>query len=206
MSSFFRQAVLVLAVASIVGEAPSPAEAGKSKFNSVLSVGDAAPDWKGLPGVDGKQHGLADYKDSRVVVVVFTCNHCPISKVYADRLKSLARDYADRKVQVVAISVSRHPADGLPQMKAHAAMNKLPYPYLHDASQQTGRDYGATNTPHFFVLDGERRIAYMGAFDDHIEPSKVEKHYVVDAVDAVLNGRAPPVKESLQRGCPIEYD
>jgi peroxiredoxin len=182
------------------------AQAGKAKFNKVLNVGDKAPAWSDLPGVDGKTHSLADYREAKVVVVVFTCNHCPVAKQYAERVAAFVKKY-DKEVQVVAISVSHHGADRLDQMKARAAEKAFPYPYLYDESQQSGRAYGATATPHFFVLNGERRIAYMGAFDDNIvEPEKVEKRYLVDAVDAVLAGKEPAIKESLQRGCAIEYE
>src|SRR5207245_2091386 len=113
---------------------------------------------------------------------------CPVAKQYAERLGAFAKKY-QKDVQVVAISVSHYGADRLDQMKARAAEKAFPYPYLYDESQQSGRAYGATATPHFFLLDGERKIAYMGAFDDNIfEPEKVEKQYLIDAVDALLAG------------------
>jgi peroxiredoxin len=180
--------------------------AGKAKFNKVVNIGETAPVWNDLPGVDDKTHSLEEYHEAKVVVVVFTCNHCPVAKQYTDRLAEFVKKY-EKQVQVVAISVSHHGADRLDQMKARAAEKAYPYPYLYDESQQTGRAYGATATPHFFVLDGERRISYMGAFDDNIfEPEKAEKRYVIDAVDAVLAGKEPQTKESLQRGCAIEYE
>ena len=108
---------------------------------------------------------------------------------------------------MIAISVSRNGADRLDKMKSRASDKKFPFPYLYDESQQSGRAYGATATPHFFVLDSDRKIAYMGAFDDNIfDPEKVEKHFLVDAVDAVLAGNEPQVKETLQRGCAIDYE
>jgi len=183
----------------------SAAEKGKSKFNDVLKIGDKSPDWADLLGVDGKAHSLADYRDAKAVIVVFTCNHCPVAKSYEARLIELAKAY-EKDLQVLAISVSHNGADGLEKMKARAAESKLPYPYLYDASQQSAKSYGATATPHFFLLDGERKIAYMGAFDDNLDLKKVEKHYLPDAVKAVLAGKEPRVRESLQRGCPIEYE
>lgn len=182
------------------------AEAGKAKFNKVLDVGDPAPDWKDLPGTDGKSHRLAEFRKAKALVVVFTCNHCPVAKQYEERLVEFAKKY-EQRVQVVAISVSRNDADRLEKMKARATEAGFAFPYLRDESQQSGRAYGATVTPHFFVLDRDRKIAYMGAFDDNIfEPEKVEKHYLVDAVEAVLAGQEPRVRESLQRGCAIQYD
>jgi peroxiredoxin len=181
------------------------AEKGKSKFNRIVAVGDKAPEWADLPGVDGKAHSLADYRDAKAVVVVFTCNHCPVAKMYEARLIELAQTY-EKDFQVVAISVSHNGADGLEKMKARAAESKLPFPYLFDESQESARRYGATATPHFFLLDGERKIAYMGAFDDNVDSKKVEKHYLADALKAVLAGKEPRVRESLQRGCPIDYE
>jgi peroxiredoxin len=193
------------ALLAAVGGLSHVAGAAKTKFNKVVSVGDAAPDWADLPGVDDKTHSLADYREAKVVVVVFTCNHCPVATMYEERLMEFARKY-EQKVQVVAISVSHNGADGLAKMKARASEKGFPYPYLYDESQKSARRYGATVTPHFFVLDGNRKIAYMGAFDDNFERDKIEKHYLAGAVEAVLAGKEPPVKESLQRGCAIDYE
>lgn len=200
--------ILVLVVASLplLAGRESANAAGKAKFNKVLDIGDQAPDWKDLPGTDDKSHRLAEFREAEVLVVVFTCNHCPVAKQYEGRLIEFAKKY-EKRVQVVGISVSQNDADRLEKMKTRAAEAGFAFPYLRDESQQTGRAYGATVTPHFFVLDRDRKVAYMGAFDDNIfEPQKVEKHYVVDAVDAVLAGKEPRVRESLQRGCAIQYD
>jgi peroxiredoxin len=197
-------AAFLAVLAGIGGLAPM-ADAGKTKFNKVLSIGDAAPDWADLPGVDDKSHSLADFREAKVVVVVFTCNHCPVAKMYEERLMEFARKY-EEKVQVVAISVSHNGADGLAKMKTRAAEKGFPFPYLYDESQKSARSYGATVTPHFFVLDGDRKVAYMGAFDDNFDRDKVEKHYLADAVEALLVGNEPRAKESLQRGCAIEYE
>jgi len=178
----------------------------KAKFNKVLSIGSPAPAWADLPGVDDKKHGLDDLKDANAVVVVFTCNHCPFAKLYEDRLLEFAKKYREQKVEVVAISVNKNPADGLEKMKERATAKEYPFPYLYDESQETGRAFGATVTPHFFLLDGQRKIAYMGAFDDNADIDKVQKRFLVNAVDAVLAGKEPPVKESLQRGCEIPYE
>jgi peroxiredoxin len=115
-------------LAAILAHSPV-SEAAKAKFNKVLSVGEAAPDWADLPGVDDKSHSLADYREAKIVVVVFTCNHCPVAKMYEDRLMNFARKF-DQKVQVIAISVSHNGADGLEKMKGRAAERGMPYPYL----------------------------------------------------------------------------
>ncbi|MBS0265609.1 MAG: thioredoxin family protein [Planctomycetes bacterium] len=180
-------------------------EPGQAKFNKVLKPGDLAPEFRDLPGVDGKSHGLDEYREKRVLVVVFTCNHCPVAKEYAGRLAEFVEKYRDQ-VQVVAISVSPSAADKLDKMQALHAEKPFPYPYLYDESQKSGSAYGAAATPHVFVLDAQRRIAYMGAFDDNYnDVQQVSKRYVVDAVEALLAGKEPPVKESLPVGCPIRY-
>jgi peroxiredoxin len=184
--------------------APSAALAGK--FNRVLNVGDKAPAFASLKNVDGKRHGLADFKRAKLLVVAFICNHCPTAKLYEPRMIAFQKKYAAKGVQFVAISSSRFPADGFKQMQARAKKSGYRFPYLHDPTQTTGRAYGATNTPHFFVLDGKRRIAYMGAFDDNQVLAKVEVHYVTDAVDALLKGKTPEVAETRQFGCEIEYE
>ena len=187
------------------GTASRASAAGKAKFNNVLAIGNTAPNWESLPGVDGKTHSLRDYDEAKAMVVVFTCNRCPVAKTYEERLIEFAKKY-EKTVQVVAISVSRNGADGLAKMRLRASEKGFPFPYLYDDTQMCGRSYGATVTPHFFLLDGERKIAYMGAFDDNFERDKVERNYLIDAVKAVLDGKEPRVRESLQRGCGIEYE
>lgn len=196
----------LLVILTMLVAAVEPAVAGKSKFNKQLGIGDTAPDWKDLPGIDDKRHSLSDYSDANVLVIVFTGNHCPVSKIYDERLLTFARRFSEKKVQIVAINVDRGDGDALKKMKSRAADKRYSFPYLYDGSQQSARSYGATVTPHFFVLDADRKIAYMGAFDDHLTRDKVEKAYLTDAVEALLAGKSPPVKESLQRGCEIQFD
>jgi len=180
------------------------AQAGK--FNKALSVGDAAPAWEGLPGVDGKTNALADLKDAKAVVVIFSCNHCPVAQAYEERIQQLTKDFKDRGVKLVAISVSRFPQDDFAKMHAHAKERSFNFPYLQDLSQETGRRYGATNTPQVFVLNAEKKIVYMGAFDDAWDaPDEVKEPYTRLAVEAVLAGKTPEVQETRQVGCTIEY-
>lgn len=195
-----KHLIAVLAVAT----AATSAEAGK--FNATLSAGDAAPEFKDLPGVDGESHSLADYADAKAVVVVITCNHCPIARGYETRLLDLAKAYRERGVQFIAVSCSLLEADRLPAMKERAKSSGYPFPYLHDESQQTARDYGASVTPEVFLLDGERKIAYLGAIDDQwTSADNVKRHYLRDALEAVLAGQAPETFESKPVGCPIQF-
>ena len=177
------------------------------KFNKVVSVGDAAPKWSGVVGVNDKQHSLADYKDAKLIVQVFTCNHCPVAMIYEDRLVQLQKDYKDKGVQFVAVCVSHEEADSLPAMKQRAESKGFNFPYLHDPSQKSGRDFGAVKTPQVFVLDGKRKIAYMGGIDDSWrDAAEVKRSYLRDALDALLDGKTPEVTETRPDGCGIVYE
>ena len=178
------------------------------QFNSVLSIGDPAPAWRDLPGVDGKRHSLADLHDREVVIVVFTCNSCPIASDYEDRIISFAKKNCGpgQKAALVAINVNTVEEDLLPRMKERAATKSFPYPYLFDQTQKIGKAYGALFTPEFFVLDKDRKIAYMGAFDDNVEPSKIKHAYLEPAVEAVLKGGKANPAESQASGCLIRYE
>jgi len=196
-------AIAVLTVTTLVAAA---ALAAGSRFNKVVDIGDAAPTWSNLAGTDGAQHSLADYKDAKVFVEVFTCNHCPVARMYEDRLIGLQKEYKDKGVQVVAISVSKQEGDQLPAMKKLADEKGFNFPYLHDPSQAAGRAIGATKTPHVFVFDADRKIVFMGGIDDNwMNPDEVKKTYLRDAIDAVLAGRTPEVQANLPTGCGIEY-
>lgn len=206
---------LLLAATVVRGE-----DGNRSKFNKALAPGDAAPVFTELPGADGRSHSLADYKDSKVVVVVFASTLCSVVDLYEDRVEKLTRDYEKKGVKVVAISCERRgvDADGLAadlvaadaakeieRIRDKVAKQGLPFEYLYDGSQKFGRAYGVTATPTCFVLDGKRKIAYLGAFDDNFPEDGVMQHYVRDAVDAVLAGREPETRESLARGCRLDY-
>jgi peroxiredoxin len=179
-------------------------EAGE--YNPVLSIGDAAPVWKDLPGVDGKTHSLADLKESKAVVLVFTCNSCPYAVDYEERIIALTKQFAAQGVAVVAINVNKVPEDSFDEMQARAKSRGFNFPYLYDQTQQIARDYGATNTPEFFVLDAQRKIAYMGALDDSPAADKVQKQHVVAALTALLDGKQPPVTETVAIGCLVRYE
>jgi peroxiredoxin len=177
-----------------------------SEDAACVKIGDEAPQWQELEGVDGEKHSLTELEDAKAVVVVFTCNHCPVAKAYEDRLIALYNDYKDKDVAIVAINVNNGESDRLPAMKTHAREKGFEFAYLYDPSQAIGRQFGATVTPHAFVLDGGRRVAYMGAIDDDMKAEKASAHYVRDAVDAVLAGEAPETAETKPSGCGIQYE
>lgn len=180
------------------------AQAGK--FNRVLSIGDAAPAWEKLTGTDGKPHSLSDHKQAKAVVVVFTCNHCPVATAYEERLIELAKDYGKKDVAVVAISVSQLAVDNLEAMQKRADEKKYPFSYLHDASQKSARQYGALCTPHVFLLNEKRQIAYMGAIDDSMYPQRVTEQFLRLAIQATLKNEQPELTETRPVGCPIDYE
>src|SRR3984957_4488325 len=132
-----------------------------AKYNRKVEIGQAAPKFEGLIGVDGKSHSLGDYKSAKVLVIAFTCNHCPVAQMYEDRFIRFARAQKKRGVVFIAISSSLLPPDSLEEMRDRATQKGFDFPYLSGPTQEIGKAYGATVTPQVFVLDRERNIAYM---------------------------------------------
>lgn len=196
-----RYAIALLAAALLL---TSTSQAGE--FNKKLNIGDAGPAWSDLPGVDGKNHSLADLKDKDVVVVIITCNHCPVAVAYEDRIIDFTKKHASAgsKVAVVAINVNNLEADKLPKMVERSKEKGFNFPYIYDESQKVGRAYGASVTPEFFVLNKERKVVYMGAMDDAQGSPKV--NYLENAVKSALDGKAPEKAETRGRGCSVKYD
>lgn len=176
-----------------------------AKFNKVIDIGQPAPAWIDLLGVDDKRHRLDELREAKLVVVVFACNHCPVVKAYERRLIRFVDDYRDKGVELVAISVSRQPSNQIDKMKTRASDSGFNFAYLIDPTQKIAKAYGATVTPHVFVLDQKRRVAYMGKIDDHLEETKITERFLQLAVDALLSGQTPEVAETRQLGCEIDY-
>jgi peroxiredoxin len=143
-----------------------------------------------------------------VVVVVFTCNSCPIATDYEDRILAFSKKFAgpEGKVGLVAINVNTIAEDQLPQMRERAEAKGFNFPYLYDDTQQIGRAFGAVFTPEFFVLDKDRRVVYMGGMDDSSTPDGVKSKYLEPAVEAALAGKAPATAEAPAIGCRIRYE
>ncbi len=173
-----------------------------------LEIGQRAPELS-LPGVDGKDCTLASFKDKKVVVVVFTCNHCPYAQAYEDRLVSLQRDYADKGVQLIAINANDsagYPEDSFDNMVRRAKKKNFNFPYLRDENQRIARSYGAEYTPEVFVLNGKFEVRYIGRVDDNWQhPDKVRSHDLRDAINAVLAHKKVenPVTHAI--GCTIKW-
>lgn len=175
---------------------------------SLLQLGDPAPPFS-LPGVDGKTSSLEGFAEKPVLVVIFSCNHCPYVQAYEDRLIGIQRDYGNRGVQLVAINSNddvHYPEDNLDHMIARAKDKGFNFPYLRDGSQQVARAYGATHTPQLFVFDQDRRLRYTGKIDDNWQrPEAVTRRYLRDALDALLAKRelAEPITHAI--GCTIKW-
>jgi peroxiredoxin len=165
---------------------------------AAVKTGDAGPDFK-AKGVDGKDYSLASAKDAKVTVLCFTCNACPVAVGYEDRFIEFAKKYKDKGVNFIAINVNS--TEDLSAMKQRAEEKGFSFPYVYDASGDSARAYGARVTPHLFVLDSKGKVVYQGSFDDN--QNKPTKSYLVDAVNAVLAGKTPDVKETTAFGCGI---
>ena len=197
-----RKMVLTLAGLALIA---SPAFAGK--FNKTVSVGEKAPTFAGIPAVVGDQEAsltLSDIKED-VVVLVFLGNHCPVVQRYEDRLIDFVNDYKGKNVKVVGVSVNDLDSDRLPAIKKYIKEKGSNYVYGYDESQAIGKAYGASVTPQFFVLNKDRKIAYMGAMDDNMDETKAKKTFLRDAVDAVLAGKTPEVEETRAQGCGVKF-
>jgi peroxiredoxin len=211
-----RTAALALAaglalVSFASADEPKKADRNVGHFNKKLKPGDAAPDFKDLEGVDGHKHALAEYVDKEVVVLVITCNQCPVAQAYQDRIIDFTKKYAqapDSKVAVVAINVDAAPEESLEKMKERAQQAGFNFPYLSDASQHSGRQLGATTTPEFFVLSKERKVVYLGAMDNASGRGKYQDqtvNYLEPAVQAALKGQLPEIQETRPHGCTVVY-
>ncbi|HPC95842.1 MAG TPA: redoxin domain-containing protein [Sedimentisphaerales bacterium] len=183
-----------------------------------LAIGARAPDFA-LPGVDGKVHKLSDYDQAKVLVIVFTCNHCPTAQAYEGRIKKLAADYKDKGVALVAISPNDPEAvrldelgytdvgDSLEDMKIRAKAAQFNFPYLYDGlDQKVSKAYGPVTTPHVFVFDSGRKLRFAGRVDNNErDPNKATSHDTRDAIEAVLTGRPVAVETTKTMGCSIKW-
>lgn len=183
----------------------------------ILAIGSPAPNFE-LPGIDGAIHKLSDYSASPVLVVIFTCNHCPIAQMYERRIAQLSSDYKDRGVSVVAIQPNDPKAirideldssdisDSLEEMKVRAEYKHLTHPYLYDGETQSVTNaYGPQATPHAFVFDSDRHLRYEGRVDNSYRSELVTTHEVRDAIDALLARREVAVKHTGVFGCSTKW-
>ena len=182
-----------------------------------LETGGAAPDFF-LPGVDGKNYSLASFEKSKLLAVVFTCNHCPTSQAYEDRLIKLSRDYTKDTLAVVAISPNdplalrkdelgySEVSDTLGGMRIRAKRKGFPFPYLYDgADQNCSRLYGPRVTPQVFLFNQDRKLTYSGRIDNSVDSRKVYQHDLRSAIDSVLAGKSIKNSNTKVLGCPVKW-
>jgi len=181
-----------------------------------LNIGDPAPDFK-LPGVDGKTHALSEYKDAKILAVIFTCNHCPTSRMQEDAIIKLSTDYAKKGVKLVAISPNDPGAlrpdevagtvlgDSFEEMKIRAKEKKYPFPYLYDGeTQKAAMAYGATLTPMVFIFDAERKLRYTGSVESPPYSASGGPHAKV-AIEALLAGKKIVYDRTRPFGCSTKW-
>ncbi len=172
-----------------------------------LPLGSAAIDFS-LPGVDGKTHSLSSFKDKRILVVAFWCNHCPYVQAWEDRTVAAQREYAGKGVQFVMINANdeaSYPEDDFSHMVERAKMKGYNFPYLRDESQKVVEAYGGVCTPDFFVFDASRKLRYRGKFDDSKEERAVKHQYMHEVLDRLLAGQEPAVTFVPPMGCSIKW-
>ena len=182
-----------------------------------LAIGSAAPDFC-LPGIDGQTHCLKEYAASKILVIAFTCNHCPTAQLYESRIKQIADDYKDKGVAVVAIEPNNPDAvmldemaytdvgDSFEDMKTRAEFRHFNFPYLYDGeTQKISTAYGPTATPHLFIFDSERKLRYEGRVDNNMREPLVTSQDARAALDALLAGKPVAVAKTPSVGCSTKW-
>ncbi len=213
MSKYSRNILAVLAAVLFMAGLGFPA----SEKVETLRIGQQAPDFN-LIGVDGRSYRLADFADADVLVVIFTCNHCPTAQAYEERIKKLAADYKNKGVAVVAISPNDPIAvrldelgysdmgDSLEDMRIRAKDMVYNFPYLYDGDKQkVSLAYGPARTPHIFIFDRQRKLRYVGRIDDSEKPRLVKSRDARNAIAALLKGKKVPVETTKTIGCSIKW-
>jgi peroxiredoxin len=174
----------------------------------MLELGSPAPDFS-LPATDGKTYSLDSFKDAKALCVIFSCNHCPYVKAYEGRYVQLQADLGPKGFRLLAINANDaegYPEDSFEAMGLRAKEKGFNFPYARDESQAVARAYGAVRTPHVFLFDAGRRLAYVGRIDDSWDkPEKVTKHELRDAVEDILAGKPVQVPETFAVGCTIKW-
>jgi len=172
-----------------------------------LKIGSKAPDFN-LPAVDGKIYTLDSFRDKKLLIVIFSCNHCPYVQAYEERIKKIQSDYAEQ-LQIVAINSNEdinYPEDSFKEMKKRATLKQFNFPYLRDESQDVAKAYGSTHTPEIFLFNENRQMVFHGKIDDNWQDEKsVKSQYLRNAVDELLAGKQVSVPETFTIGCTIKW-
>jgi peroxiredoxin len=197
------KALLILILAMITGT---------SFAGDGYAVGDVATDFN-LMNINGEKIAMADYTDANGFIVIFTCNHCPYSVAYEDRIIALDRKFSSEGFPVIAINpndAEKYPSDSFEGMKTRASEKGFTFPYLHDETQEIAKKYGALRTPHVFLLErqmsGDLVVKYIGAIDDKpYSPDEVEERFLENAVKALQEGNDPNPNFVKAIGCSIKW-
>jgi peroxiredoxin len=178
-------------------------------YSKPIARGAAAPDFVDLPGVDGRSYARADFAGKIALVVLFSCNHCPYVQAYEDRLNAIARDYGPRGIGMIAINANdtaAYPDDDFAAMVERARAKRFAFPYVRDDTQTVAAAFGAQCTPEVFIIDAAGRVGYHGGIDDNYrEPEKVTAHWLRNALDDLVAGRAIAMPETRAIGCSIKW-
>lgn len=173
-----------------------------------MKIGEKAPPFT-LPGVDGKIYSLESFKEKKILVVIFSCNHCPYVQAYEDRMIALQKEFASQKVQFILINSNEddnYPEDSFNEMVKRARLKGYPFPYLRDESQDVAKAYAAERTPHIYVFDEKRELAYTGRIDDNWQnPKQVKAQNLREALASLVQGEKPKDAETFAIGCTIKW-
>ncbi len=209
--------IVIVCTFALLASLALPARADEQHGPAPLAIGSPAPDFC-LPGIDGKTHCLSEYASAPVLVIAFTCNHCPTAQLYESRIKQLAADYQDRGVLLIAIQPNNAMAvrldemgytdvgDSFDEMKIRAAYRHFNFPYLYDGEdQKVARAYGPAATPHLFIFDAQRKLRYQGRVDNNPRENLVTRKDAREAIDALLAGKPVAVEKTPSVGCSTKW-
>jgi len=177
-------------------------------MNKRIELGQTAPDFR-LPDISGKNYTISDFAASPLLLIIFSCNHCPYVQAYEERIKKLQNDFRKDGLQIVAINANdanKYAEDSFEEMQKRATERQFNFLYLRDDSQQTAKAFGAAYTPELFLFNAERKLIYIGKIDDNwCEPEKVQTKYLQNAVEEYLRGEEISVPETYAIGCTIKW-
>lgn len=173
-----------------------------------LKIDSSVPNFS-LRGVDDKTYSLKDFSDKKILIVIFSCNHCPYVQAYEERIIALQNEFEKDGVKIIAINSNddvKYPDDSFDEMKKRAAAKRFNFPYLRDETQDIAKAFGATHTPQIFLFDKDRKLKYEGKIDDNWqEPAKVKSAYLKEAILEVLKEKEVSVPETFSIGCTIKW-